>query len=496
MASDRHNVDVVVVGAGSAGGAAAARLSEDPGCSVLLLEAGPDFPHEVENPPAFLTGGNQLGHNFAGTGAPTPDTDWDYWSPLLASGRRVHHKRAKLVGGSSMINGSIAVRAAPRDFERWQEHGAPAWGWADVLPYIERVEGMTSIKRHRREHWSPISQTFVESFEEAGYRWVDDMNAADAWDGIVGQWPQNRRNEVRQGTLVTYIREARPRPNFEVRGRCLTDRVLLDGKRAVGVRYVDADGVAQDVFAGEVLVCAGAYGSPAILLRSGIGPDDELRTLGVDAVAGLPVGRQLMEHPQCFFYLQGPPELAEMTLPGWPVAARGDGDAWWSFPLALDEEIGLCAFAFALAEDSRDGRLTLRSTDPGDAPQIDHRLQEVIESDRFDHAWETFTKLSETKAVRRRGGTNLDAGRLLREILDERMGTAFHPAGGCQIGRVVDDELRVFGLEGLRVADASVFPIHTLNNPNLTCMMVGERVADLIAGRSVSPDRHSSAASG
>ena len=482
MARGHDHADVIVVGAGSAGGAAAARLAEDPGCSVLLLEAGPDFPNEVENPPAFLTGGTQLGHNFAGTGAPTPDTDWDYWSPPLVNGRRVHHKRAKLVGGSSMINGSIAVRAAPPDFERWQEHGAPAWGWEEVLPYIERVESITPIKRHRREHFSPIARTFAESFEEVGYRWVDDMNDAKAWNGVVGQWPQNRRNEVRQGTLVTYVRAARPRPNFEIRGGCLTDRVLIDGDRAIGIRYLDESGEAREVFADEVLLSGGAYGSPAILLRSGIGPADELQALGIGVIASLPVGRGLMEHPQCFFYLHGPPELAEMTLPGWPVAARGEGDGWWSFPLALDEEAGHCAYSFALAEDARDGRLTLVSTDPVEAPRIDHRLQDVIESDRFDHAWDTFVQLSETAAVRKRGATSPDVERPLREILQERMGTAFHPVGGCQIGRVVDDNLRVYGVEGLRVADASVFPIHILNNPNLTCMMVGERAADLIAG--------------
>ncbi|MGI9657431.1 MAG: GMC family oxidoreductase [Gaiellaceae bacterium] len=475
-----EHFDVVVVGGGTAGAAAAHRLSEEIDRRVLVLEAGPDFADEITNPPAFLTGGNSLGHNFAGIGAPTPDTDWDYWSEPLADGRRVHHRRAKMVGGNSMVNGTIAVRAAPLDFDRWQEHGASGWGWSDVKPYIERVETMTPIRQVAKEHWSPVAQMFVESFDEIGYRWVDDMNAPESWDGIYGQWPLNRKNAVRQGTLVTYVREARERANFTIRGYCLTDRLLIEDGRVRGVRYVDRSGSAQEVSADTVLLAAGAYGSPCVLLRSGIGPQDELTKLGIEASVNLPVGRNMMEHPQCFFYAKGAPELADMTLPGWPVAARAEGNGWWCFPLALDEDSGLCAYSFALSEDTGEGTITLTSSDPDAAPRIDHRLQEVINSDRFEHAHETYCALRETRSVTGRGAHDPEKGRPLREILQERMGTAFHPAGGCQIGRVVDEELRVHGVEGLRVADASVFPVHILNNPNLTCMMLGERVADMI----------------
>ncbi len=478
----REHFDVVIVGGGTAGGAAAHRLSEDTDRSVLVLEAGPDFPDEIANPPAFLTGGNALGHNFAGIGAPTPETDWDYWGEPLADGRRLHHRRGKMIGGSSMVNGTIAVRAAPRDFDRWREHGAPGWGWGDVKPYFERVETITPVRRVAPEHWSPVAQMFAESFREIGYSWVEDMNAPDAWDGIVGQWPSNRKNAVRQGTLVTYVRAARTRPNLEIRGHCLTDRVLIENGRAVGVRYVDAGDGVCDVGANVVLLAGGAYGSPSVLLRSGIGPADELPALGIEPLVTLPVGRNMMEHPQCFFYAQGRPELADMTLPGWPVAARAKGDGWWSFPLALDEDTGLCAYTFALAEDTGEGLLTLTSSDPAASPRIDHRMQDVIDSDRFDHAHATFRELAATGSVTSRGAVDPEAGRPLREILQERMGTAFHPAGGCQIGRVVDDDLLVHGVESLRVADASVFPVHILNNPSLTCMMLGERVADLIKG--------------
>ncbi len=477
----KESFHVVVVGAGSSGGVAAARLSEDSDRSVLLLEAGTDFPNELEVPPAFLAGGNILGENYAGAGAAVPDLDWDYWSEPVADERRVHLWRGRMVGGTSMVNGCVAVRGKPSDFDRWEEAGASGWAWEDVRPPYEAVEERVPIKRYPPEQWQPVQHLFVESYKEIGFRPVDDMNKPESWDGVIGAWPQNRRNEVRQGTLVTYIRDARPRANFTIRGRTLVDRVLIRDGRARGVRVVSDDGQSEEISAHVVVLSAGAYGSPAILLRSGIGPADELRRVGIEPIADLPVGRNLRDHPQCFFYLGVPSDQATMSGPGFAVVARGEG--WWCFPLALDEEAGICAFSYGLASEDSSGTVALSSSDPTAKPLIDHRYRDVISRNEFEHAYSTFVELCETRVLRSIGARNTDAGLSLEHMLAERLGTAFHPAGTCAIGSVVDPHLRVLGLENLLVADASIFPLHVTNNPNLTCLMVGERVAAFVAER-------------
>lgn len=472
----KRHYDVIVCGAGSSGGVVASRLTDDPALTVLLLDAGPDFPDEAESQPAFYVLGNLLGGGFAGVGAAIPELDWGYWSEPLPGGRRIHLRRGRLVGGTSMINAGIFVRGRPGDFAEWVELGATGWSWDDVRPFYETVEAEITIRTYPREQWQPFSHAFEEAYVELGYRLVDDANAPDAWDGVVAPWPQNRRNEIKLGTLPSYVRRARGRPNFDVRGDALVDRVVVKDGRATGVLLASGEEIEAD----EIVVCGGAYGSPSILLRSGIGPATDLRRLGIDPIADLPVGSGLRDHPQCLFLLQAPPQLATLAGPSFTVVARGEG--WFSFPVALDEEDGVVAVAMALNRQEPNGWVRLTSPDPSAPLAIRTAFGDVITSGGFDGPFDVFRRLVGTSAFAGRSIGGLDADAALDQILPARLGHAFHPASTCAIGRVVDAQLRVYGVDRLRVADASVFPENISNNLNFTCYMVGERAAALVAG--------------
>jgi choline dehydrogenase len=380
-----------------------------------------------------------------------------------------------------MINGCVAVRARPEDFGGWVDAGAAGWDWDAVIPYYEAVEREIPINRYPQELWLPFQRSFVDACVEIGFRYAEDFNAPDAWDGVAGPWPRNRRNEIRQGSLVTYIRAARHRPNFTIADRTLVDRVELDHGRVCGVAYVDRDGQRGSIRADRVVLCAGAYGSAPILLRSGIGPADELRGLGIEPAIDLPVGRGLLEHPGFRFLVTLTREHARGGWPGLAAAARGDG--WWAIPGVYDEErqIGWLGFFLALL-DGPDGRISLASAAADEPPRIDHGYAALLSSGAFDGVWEDFQRLLDTAALRDAGVTDLGRDTPFGERLRDGISTGTHPVGGCAIGRVVDPQLAVYGVEGLTVADASVFPRHVTNNPNLTCHMVGEVAAAVLRG--------------
>lgn len=477
--------DVVIVGAGSAGGVIADRLSADPDRRVLLLDAGPDFPDEATAPPALLTGGTVVGEGLAGAGPATPEHDWGLVSEPFADGRRARLLRGRLVGGSGMVNGCVFVRGRPTDHDAWEARGATGWGWGSFVHDVERVEATIPTRVYDLDHVGPLQRVFLAGWEAAGMLPHDDLNAPDAWDGVVGRWPQNRRNEIRLGSLVTYVRRARGRANLEIRGGTLVDRVLFDGDRARGVRCRAGDGTVVDVGADVVVLAAGAYGSAPILLRSGIGPADELRAAGVVPRAELPVGRGLMDHPQALLPTVMPPALARLMVPWYAVAARGAD--FWSFPLAHDEERGLGVLALGLATEDRSGWLRLASRDPADRPRIFHPYDAAIRDGAFEEPWRALRAFLATAPVREAGLRLRDPDLPLEAQLRAHLATAFHPQGGCAIGEVVDPRLAVHGHEGLHVADASVFPGHVKNNPNLTCFAVGERAARIVAGGPVDP---------
>lgn len=495
--------DVVVVGGGSAGGVVAARLADAGDRSVLLLEAGPDFPAEATLLPLFAVSGE---HSWLVSGV--PEFDWGFWNDPLPSGHRPRLPRGKLVGGSSMVNSTIAVRGAPADYDRWVALGGAGWAWREILPVFRRIErdldfpdsplhgrdGPIAIRRYRPEAWAPVNAAFVEGCERLGFAPAADLNDEVSHAAVVGPWPHNRLREVRLGTLVTYLRAARGAPTLEIRPHALVDRVLLAGDRATGVRYVDGDGVAREVGAELVVLAAGVYGTPAILQRSGIGRAEELRPLGVRQVADLPVGHALLDHPACSFLFEAP-ALARPEGRLLATVARGpagaDGlPAWEAHPMPVDEVDGTAGVFVFLCRPASVGVVRARSADPTVAPVIDHRyLNDRRDLDRFGEAWAFIADLLATPAFARHRPRPLAGMTDHRDLLPRAVVSAHHQAGSCRMGpvgspwAVVDPALRVQGIAGLMVADASVFPDNVVHNTNLTCYAVGEVAADEILGR-------------
>lgn len=519
--------DYIVVGSGSGGAVVASRLSEDPRVSVLLLEAGSDdVPDEIAIPLAFSTLFKTA-------------WDWNYQTTpqKFLGGRRAYWPRAKALGGCTTMNAMIYIRGNALDYDTWRDdYGATGWGYDDVLPYFCKSEdnarlggryhasgGPLRVEDRRYDH--ELTHAFLEASSAVGLKRTDDFNGAEQ-EGA-GLYQVTQRAGRRWSVADGFLRPFADRPNLTIVTEAFAERVDFDGTRAIGVTYTRHGERIQARAEAEVVLAAGAVNTPQLLMLSGVGPGAHLREHGISLVADSPgVGQNLHDHPVAGFLVRtrGTTDVAEMigvkNLLRWKL--RGDGPlasnvaesgAFFASDDALpapDIQLHVAPTGFydngmhesvhrslvvapTLVDVHSRGALRLRSADPRFAPEIDPAyFDDQRDLDALVRAFDVVSEILHASPLagfvdRAWRPASLRPSRdQIVEGIAELGQTLYHPVGTCAMGThddaVVDPQLRVNGVEGLRIADASVMPKVPRGNTNAPAIMVGEKAADLIRG--------------
>jgi choline dehydrogenase len=496
--------DFIIVGGGSAGAVLASRLTEKADVKVLLLEAGHVF--AASNYPAVISNSNVVAANG------DSQFDWGYNSTPSYIGHPMHLWRGKLLSGSSGVNGAVAVRALPEDFNRWSTEGLQGWGWKDVLPYYIKMEtsnvrdskwhgytGPFPITQFSKSDISPMQLAFIDAAIANGLKEIKDFNSSEQHG--VGPYAMNIVNGTRMNTGMTYLNDSvRSRENLTITGDLLIDKILFDGATAYGVQAANG----KQFEGAEIILSAGTYGSPAILLRSGIGPKKDLAKLSIPVIADLPVGKRLIDHP--FFYnayAVDPKTIGRQTpaigVKVWTrssYAKAGELDihitATHQLPPDQSPTGAGIVLSVALTNPKSIGSLTLSSADPTVAPVIDLSfLSEEEDRKRLLEGVQLARKIAKSEPLKQIIVKELNPWEAETEdqvaaSIKNTLESYGHPFATAPMGpegsknAVVDFQGNVYKVKRLRVVDASIFPDAVSAAPNPTVIMTAEKIADQI----------------
>jgi len=493
-------IDLLIVGAGSTGSVIANRASEDPNRRVLLLEAGPDYDPLNQTPFDLINSHNNSYKQH----------DWSLrYSPT--HGRDIPFPRGRVTGGSSAVNTSIALRGMPEDYDEWASLGNPLWSWDQVLPAFNRLErdldyggkdyhgdaGPILIRRYPHSELLPQHQAFLDAAEGLGYPNCPDAN--DPLSYGAGPQPMNKLGRLRISCAIGYLAPARLRPNLTIRANTLVRRLIIDKRKCVGVEVEIAEGKTEVISAKTIVLSAGAIMSPAIMMRSGLGPRKQLEKHGITVLEDIPgVGQNLSDHPAISVVAETKQEididspLIQTILRYTAKGSEKRNDLQielLSFIPGDKPQIGIAA---VLEYQYGRGEITLQSADPKIPPMIANRfcederdLSRLVSCYQDALAFTTQKPLSDIITQIRfpdpmRSTKTEDLANLCRKF----SGSGFHPCGTLKMGNdlmsVVDQLGRVRHTDNLVIADASIMPFVPSANINLTCIMIGERIGEWI----------------